>query len=56
MDDIVSLTEEHYKELREAEMMIDALRVYGVYNWIGYQASVDLFNKWVSEEMTGDNS
>lgn len=54
MTDIVNLTEGRYKELCEAEMMLDALRVYGVYNWIGYQASVDLFNKWVSEEMVED--
>ena len=56
MDDIVSLTMERYEELKHEEMMLDALRVYGVDNWIGYQASMDLFDKWVSEEMTGDNS
>lgn len=55
MTDIVNLTEERYKELCEAEMMLDALRVYGVDSWIGYHASVDLFNKWMSEEMSEES-
>jgi hypothetical protein len=56
MTDIVGLTMERYEGLWRSEMMLDALRVNQVELWEGYEASVQLVNKWVSEEMTGDNS
>lgn len=51
MKDIVSLSVERYEELRDDQLLLDALRVYGVNKWGRYQDAFELFNDWVKESI-----
>ena len=47
--DIVEMTVERYEELRKDQLLLDALRVYGVNKWGRYQDAEELYIKWLKE-------
>ena len=46
---MVTITEEHYRELRERDEWLSALEAAGVDNWDGYEIAMEIAEGWNNE-------
>lgn len=46
----ITIPQERYEELLQAEEVLQALREAGVDNWIGYEDAMDILDEWNKED------
>lgn len=45
MDETVTITKQHYEELKEAQTWVECLEACGVDNWSGYEDAQEMFKQ-----------
>lgn len=52
---MITISEKHYRELRERDDWLSALEAAGVDNWDGYEEAMKIADEWNNEHSEENN-